>query len=433
LSPKRHGPVIAKAAFSAWIASTVTFLSSCTTIGVIAPPRPPLVSASSASAFVESLGVDVHFCYYGSIYTTNTPLMFSSLQALGIRHLRDNLCWQGPQSSNAFYIVHQQLASLGFATTYGPSISQPISQITAYPTLVQDMEGIEAASEYDASGDPNWATVVIAQQQAIFQAMNGTRGITVLAPALANPASASQLGDLSSLSNVGNLHGYMGGYNPGNPASNPTIYLTETQPVTPGKPVWVTETGYFGQPGPFNGTYGVSLAAQAIYAPRLLLEFHNAGVARIYLYELADDLEPGQNPADFHWGLLDSTGQPKPAFRAVANLTALLNDSNPHLATTPLAYAIRNGDSSVHQALFEKSDGSYYIALWIEAPSYDFINQQPIAVPTQSVTLQLLTAPKSVTVSQWDDSGNAPTTQITPGTAIPLTLSDRLQIIQLTY
>ncbi len=398
-------------------------------------PDLPSVPARSAASFVSSVGINVHFNYYGSIYTNNTPLMIQSLQKLGITHLRDAMCWQGSQTWNTYYVQHQQLAALGFKTDYVAYYNQPATQIAAYPALVNDAEAMEPANEYDNSGDSNWISNITAQQQLLYSTVKSSPyagSITVLAPSLAYPWNAPNLGNVSAMASAGNLHGYFGGYNPGNSVNDPAFYLNQMQAESSSKPVWVTETGYFAQPGPFAGSYGVDLATQAVYIPRTLLEYFNAGAARTYLYELADDLEAGQNPADYHWGLLDSSGKPKPAFNAVANLIGTLTDSGASFTPANLAFNLEGANSTVHHILFQKSDGTFYLAVWIEAASYDFVKQQDLTVPTQQVNLQLNASLASVKSIQWDATGAATTSSLAPSQSIPLTLSDKLQIIQLT-
>ena len=223
---------------------------------------------------------------------------------------------------------------------------------------------------------------------------------------------------MGGIADVGNLHGYFGGYNPGSSVINPGIYLGDVQPNTPAKPIWVTETGYFAVPGSIFGTNGVTPAIQAVYSPRSLLEYANAGATRTYLYELADDWEPGEDATDYHWALLNSDGTPKPAFGAVASLLNLLTDKGPAFTPGSLAYALQNADSTVHQALFQKRDGSWYLALWVEAQSYDFLNERNITVPTQEVKLQLAGNVLAAQRTQWDDTGKVVTTALTPSNAI---------------
>jgi len=406
----------------------------------------PLVSPRSADSFVDSVGVNVHFNYYGSIYAQpvyaangtisgyNSQPMITAIQTLGVRHLRDALNWQGTSSTSVFYMVHQQLGALGIKTDYTASINQPISQITAFPTLVPDMEAVEPANEYDISGDPLWPITIKAQQTAIYNAIKAIpadSGITVLAPSLAYPINASLLGNVGAVADAGNLHGYFGAWNPGSSTVNPTLDLKLVQPNTPSKPIWVTETGYFALPGPVFGMYGVSPAVQAVYSPRALLEYSNAGATRTYLYELADDFEPGEVAADYHWGLLNSDGSTKPSFTAISNLLTTLSDPGAAFTPTPLAYALTNATSAVHSALFQKRDGSYYLALWVEAQGYNFLTQTPMNVPAQNVTLQLGSSVASAATIQWDANGNITTAPLTPTQSLNLTVSDTIQLVKI--
>jgi hypothetical protein len=195
---------------------------------------------------------------------------------------------------------------------------------------------------------------------------------------------------------------------------------------SPGEPIWATETGFWSKPGTYYGGFGVSEAIQAVYIPRALLEFWNAGVARTFIYELADD------QSDAFFGLIRSDGTLKPAFGAVSNLLSLLKDPGPDFTPDELAYGLSGGNSSIHQSLFQKRDGSFYLALWVEALSYNFQTSQPIAVPSQNISLNLNRTVLSATTYQFDDAGKMTTTTLTPGQTLPLTVTDRLEIIKLT-
>jgi hypothetical protein len=307
-----------------------------------------------------------------------------------------------------------------------------MSQVASYPTLVNDMEAVEASNEYDTSGDPDWVQNITRQQDALYAEIgdqSATRGMTVVSPSLAQPYLASQLGELTAVSNVGDSHAYFGGYNPGNSgtggANNPAYFMKMALVNTPGEPIWITETGFWAAPGAYWGGYGISEAAQATYTPRALLEFSNAGAARTYLYELAD-YETGDD-----FGLIRSNGTARPAFGTLENLLSLLKDTGPAFTLNTLAYSLTGANSSVHQALFQKRDGSFYLALWVEALSYNFQTSQPISVASQRVTLSLSRTVISAATSQFDAAGNMTTTTITPSQSLPLTLTDKVQIVKL--
>jgi hypothetical protein len=393
-------------------------------------PTQSNVPVSPAGAFVDSIGINVHFNYYGSIYTNQTPLILTRLQQLGIRHLRDALCWQGNTPKNTYYLLHQQLGDLGYKTDYVAYINQPTSQIATYPSLVNDMEAIEPANEYDISGDPAWVAHITAQQAALYSTIRAVAPhVTVLAPSLAYPSDAPFLGNISHITQAGNLHGYFGG---NNPANAPTL-VADMKQNTPNQPTWVTESGYFAAAGPAFGSYGVTPAIQAVYSPRLLLDYWNSGVTHTYLYELADDLEAGENAAQYHWGLLDNQAKPKPAFNALSTLIQLLGDPTPPSAAafvpTPLPLTIQASSPTVRYTLFEKRDGSYYLALWNEVPSYNPVSGQQLTPATQTVTLHLARTVLYNGVQQFDAAGNVTTHLMLPTQTLTLPVTDKLQIL----
>ncbi len=193
-------PSVSSAGSGYTLTATSPGLASATSaaFSISAPAATAAVPAQAADAFVDSVGLNVHFSYYGSVYTSQTPQMLSYLGQLGVRHLRDQMAWQGTSPSSAFYAIHDQLGTMGIKTDFiATSIDYPISQVAAYPGLVNDMEAAEAANEYDATGDPEWATKIEAQQSAIYSTIHGLGGqqsLTVIAPSLAQPQNAPRWG-----------------------------------------------------------------------------------------------------------------------------------------------------------------------------------------------------------------------------------------------
>jgi len=407
-------------------AASITFAVSST---LNAPPTP----AQAADAFVDSVGVNVHFGYYGTSYTSQTPQLISYLGQLNVRHVRDSMVWQGTATSSPFYQVHDQLGTMGIKTDYillSPSF--PMSQVAAYPSLVNDLEAVEPANEYDASGDPNWAQTITQQETDLYNQIHGsaeTQNITVIAPSLEQPQNASQLGNISAIADVGNTHAYFGGWNPGNAGTggeaNPTYYINLALVDVPAKPVWMTETGYWSVQAPYYGGDGVGEALMATYTPRLLFQSWLAGASRTYIYELADESSTS------FFGLIRNDGSAKPAFYAVSNLLALLND--PGAAFTPgsLSYALSGASPQVHQLLFQKRDGSYYLALWVEAAGMNGASLQTTAVPSQTVQILLGQFPAAVTSYQWSSAGTITTTTLSASQAISVSVGPNITVLKI--
>jgi hypothetical protein len=124
---------------------------------------------------------------------------------------------------------------------------------------------------------------------------------------------------------------------------------------------------------------GVPGAVAARYLPRLLLT--NAGAAvRTYL--------PGGG-ADAGPGLLDPAGAPTPAYRAVANLLALLDDGARSVPPGRLAFSLAGNVDGVQQRLLQKADGHFWLALWVERAGWDPASGQTLAVPGRQIKVSL--------------------------------------------
>ncbi len=165
--------------------------------------------------------------------------------------------------------------------------------------------------------------------------------------------------------------------------------------LAPGMPVIATETGYHTTP---NNPDGVDLATQAKYTLSLLFDAYNAGLARVYLFELADEqADPAGTNADFHYGLYNSDWSPKPAATAVHNLMTLLTDHGTPLAGA-LNYTLSGAPATLGSRLLRRSDGTFVLALWNDVrvcgPAQVPISPAPAPV---TITVQL---PKPATSVQ---------------------------------
>src|SRR5262249_26380875 len=98
---------------------------------------------------------------------------------------------------------------------------------------------------------------------------------------------------------------------------------------------------------------------------------HNA---KTYFYALFND-------ASGLFGLMNQDGTPKPAGVAIHNLTTLLADPHPQFIAGRLDYAMTGKTVNDNTLLMEKSDGSFWLALWNEKDGPHSID---LAVPSAS-------------------------------------------------
>ena len=173
---------------------------------------------------------------------------------------------------------------------------------------------------------------------------------------------------------------------------------------------------------------GVPVATAARYLPRLLLA--NAGrVVRTYL--------PGAGGGDTGPGLLDTGGAPTPAYTAVARLLALLDDPRGPFQPDRLRFRLTGATAGVRHQLFQKGDGHFWLALWVERPGWDPATGRPLAVPAQQVTVDLA-APVAGARAFVPEAGTTAQHSFTdvPGDdrvldAIDLEVSDQVQLLEL--
>ena len=189
----------------------------------------------------------------------------------------------------------------------------------------------------------------------------------------------------------GNLHNYPGGRHPGTGGWGDNGYgsinwnLALIKRSAAYKPVVTTETGYWDDMATPNA---VPESVAARYLPRLLLEQFRKGILRTYIYELCDSPQVGV-AADSGYGLIRRDGSRKPAFLAVRNLLQLFTDPGPAVPVVPLDYTVAGGGEDLRDMAFQKRDGTYLLALWIESSGYDVDTRRTVPVPTAPATVRV--------------------------------------------
>jgi hypothetical protein len=226
-----------------------------------------------------------------------------------------------------------------------------------------------------------------------------------------------------------NLHIYFGGRFPGSNGWGPKNYgsidywkqLGEID--GPGKPDVVTESGYMTQPGK---AYDVPEDIQAAYTLRTLLEMYKAGIARTYVYELLDEASSPD------YGIMHADITPKPAYTALQHLIALLEDKGPRFTPGALIYVLTGDAPDVHRLLLQKRDGTFYLALWIEAPGYDTAQTKRTPVAERPAELRLQGGAKGLRVLEIQNDGSLTGKSIAHSSAVPIHLKDTVTVVEIS-
>lgn len=399
------------------------------------------MQAFAADSFVNSIGVVIHMTYTDTPYYTQWPTILSDLQTLGVRHVRDGFYNWPP--GEPFVQEHQQLAASGIGTNYviPYNLSTTPAQVAALAPQVGDMESVEAPNECDVAGNCGAGTSAsqsisnLLSFMPTVDASGQQANVPVLGPSWTLVPTYPTVGNIASQMTYNNLHVYFAGHNPGSPGwgtpdaeGNPygslQFWLDQAQIDGPGDPVMITETGYVMQPQPQTDCIPPSIGAS--YMPRTLLLAYMAGVQRTYMYELIDEVSsPG-------YGLMDQNLNPKPAYLAVQNLISTLSDKGANFTPGSLNYSLTGGDSTLKQILFQKQDGSFWLAVWLEQSSYDPNALVLTPVVPQVVNLSLDSGESVSQVGTIDDTGNLSwTTPTATGAGVPVTVSDSVTLIHI--
>jgi hypothetical protein len=367
------------------------------------------------------VGINVHLGYYGTLYGSNFGAIETLLTGLGIRHVRDGVY----PGQNNLCTNFSRLASDGIHGDFIVASWMSPADVTTWDSCTsRTADAYEGLNEWDAShpaSDTNWPQTDRSVQQWLYSTVKANRGVTVIAPSLTSEQAYGALGSVSATSDVGNLHAYFAARNPGTSgwgAGNQFgVYgslgydLAIAAQSTGTKLIYLTETGY----GDTSNAVYVPPATKARYTLRTLLEAWNAHVPRTYIYELVD--EGGGYFGSY--GLTDGNGNVKPAYTAVKNLLAHLNDPGASIVSGSLAYSL-GAPAQVHHALFQKRDRSFVLALWLEVPEWDPNANRSFAVAPQSALLTFGRSPSSLRTTSFDDGGNATTRTVAPAGVITI-------------
>jgi hypothetical protein len=321
-------------------------------------------TAITARSFINTLGINTHidFAAYGY---QNLATVESAIEYLGVINIRDS-------AQNASDATAWQQVSLATGAKFDDFIAQTSpAGMTTDLSFVQQLaqEGIlnylEGGDEEDDAYPASLGNTlpITAQFQQQVYATGHSFGLPVINMSFGSGWTAANnwqgdygaVGDLSAYADYANAHTYpVSGQLPGD-TINRLNGLANLAAAS--RPVMTTEIGW-------NETQGFTQTQIADYVLDAALDGIKYGDVKTYFYALFDD-------GSGNFGLMNQDGTPKPAGTALHDLTTLLADTGANAASfTPgsLSYSLSTSDNTL---LMEKSDGTFWLAVWNEtAPAH---------------------------------------------------------------
>jgi hypothetical protein len=393
--------------------------------------------ATSAAAFVDSVGVQTHFNYIDTPYA-NWQLVINEITRLGVHHVRDALPMTSPLIGR-----HRQLVAHEIRCTCGFAFDKNVTaqSIVNAARSASDVEALEAPNECDAGTNcGGGGEIGIANVTALLPVLGSAARILqvpLIGPSFTRREAYASTGPITKWVAANNLHVYFGGRYPGtegwgdgdaqgNRYGSLAWWLDQSQLNAPGLPIEITETGYESFDHPIRpGT--IPFDVEAKYLLRTLLLAWNRGVRRTFIYELLDEF-PGSG-----YGLLRHDLTEKPAFLALRNLLSILHDSPMSAKAGSLRFSMKSTDPSLSHTLLQKADGSYDLILWLERNGYnDSIPRGEVLSPSESVSLKFDPKLGISQVISFNEDGSTKTEGLstTPSTLL-LNVTDRITILKI--
>jgi hypothetical protein len=288
------------------------------------------VPARSADSFVDSIGIAVHLGYTDTPYKNYDTIIKPRLQELGVKHIRDGASIRNTSSLDKF----NDLAKSGIKSTLvmdPRDLADASEAVEIAKRVANSITAVEGPNELDLNTTVTYKGNVFPDgvrlfQKELYEAIKSdstTSHLPVIGPSI----TKWERNDIAKLAGLpcdnNNLHLYPGGgWIPEQPDLD-LYFIPNVKPICGDtKPSIATEMGYhnYFTTTPAGYPSGVPESISAKYIPRFFLKNFNRGIERSFSYELID-LTPTHK-----FGLLRNDGSPKPAFSALKNLIAILNN-----------------------------------------------------------------------------------------------------------
>ncbi|MDH7802312.1 MULTISPECIES: hypothetical protein [unclassified Rhizobium] len=400
------------------------------------------VFSAGTEAFVDSVGVCGHFARTNGIYPESFEQILPELEALGVRHLRDEglIIATNNRNSPVFQRLRRIVAADVRLTiicydNLNPYVSTPLNKIADfYDWCDGGIDLFEGSNEPNLTKDPNNAPRISAEHQAaLYATIRGTPAMSTVplaAPSYVQANTALAL-NLQNVCDFGNIHPYAGMEHPETTGPGAlSKFVAASAHIAPGRPVLATEIGYHTSLKTSTFHFPVSEGIKARYMPRTLLWSFISGIRRAYIYELVSSFAEDETNPESSFGLLRHDLSRTPAYEAVRALLSLCKASR-QTGPAERSLTFLNDDSERLSLRLARPDGALLAPVWLGIKGW----QWPARIenpPAERASAFSVTGPHShVIAHRFGDDGSVSQQVIAPENGqYRLSVSDQLTVLE---
>jgi hypothetical protein len=397
-------------------------------VGCLFPPSKAMEAQPiRAQDLLDSIAVNTHLPYTDGRYVDSHQVL-DDLRYIGVSTVRDWGLQKGGQGQDAYVLLADggvKFDMMIFGWPIPSSVQQLHDFAVAHPGAIIAIEGPNEVNNTPVTyNGQKGADGAKAYQAALFAAVNAD-------PALARiPVyNLTSYPDIGAPADFANAHAYA------KKGEQPYDWLerslTTQRGVMAGKPIVLTETGYYTAPGPF-GWGGVDEVTQAKLTLNAIFDSWALGAEKIFIYQLLDAYpDPGGQDQEKHFGLFDVANRPKAAAHALHNLTGVLRDPAPDarsFAPSPAAFTLAGAPSTARTLLLAWASGRHAVVIWNEPRVWDDRAHRATSVAATPVELQFPRARRAVAVYR-PVSGPDPVQRASNVRSVRLALADEPIIV----
>jgi len=379
------------------LAGAATFAAAPMFLGGDAAAAPP-PGVMRCADFLDTLAVNTHISYTDGQYG-DVEGVLRALRYVRLRHVRDSP--PHPEIDATWRGHYDRAARAGLHFNFGVDAQKPPAHmievcrnfVRRHPNVEFTIEGPNEVNNWPVTFEGRKGDeAAVAYQAALYRLVKETpelRGHTVI-------SATGML--LASDGDWANYHSY-----PWN-GEQPFVTLEREQKkqteAMSGRPVVLTETGYYTLPNDTKAWGGVDEATQAKLILNLYMDALRLGALRTYVYQLLDAYpDPEGKDPEHHFGLFRLDGSPKPSATAIRNLVGAVDDPAPNarrFAPTPLAHAIEGMPADGASLLLAHASGEHRLILWNGSQVWNKEARRAVTPEPVRVRVRLTERPRRV-------------------------------------